>query len=167
MSQELLENPVTAADGMTYERSAIERWLQIRKISPTTGLALTDIDLRHNGQIGGEVAAWCAGKDLHRNTDSDLVSVEFYGRPGTFRLQVAKDLPCKQLYELAFRGFKGHHVKFELFVGNTKLLPTNTPTPLSDDMRVHVNILDTSGTQAFADGDLALVKVYYSCLGKR
>ncbi|KAK3064796.1 hypothetical protein LTS18_003846 [Coniosporium uncinatum] len=49
ISQELLEDPVTAADGMTYERSAIERWPQIRKTSPMTGLALTDIDLRHNG----------------------------------------------------------------------------------------------------------------------
>jgi len=110
---------------------------------------------------------WCVGKDLYRNTNSNLVSVEFYGRPGTFRLRVAKDLPCKQLYELAFRGFKRRHVKFELFVGNTKLLPTDMPAPLSDDMRVHVNVLDTSGTRAFADGDLALVKVYYSRLGKR
>ena len=37
---EVLTDPVTAADGMTYECAAIERWLRGSHNSPSTGAAL-------------------------------------------------------------------------------------------------------------------------------
>ena len=37
---EPMSDPVTAADGMTYERAAIENWLQDKDTSPSTGAEL-------------------------------------------------------------------------------------------------------------------------------
>ena len=37
---EPMSDPVTAADGMTYERAAIEKWLQEKDTSPSTGAEL-------------------------------------------------------------------------------------------------------------------------------
>ena len=37
ITHELLHDPVVARDGHTYERSAIERWLQIHSVSPRNG----------------------------------------------------------------------------------------------------------------------------------
>ena len=42
---ELMEDPVTTADGHTFERAAIERWLQAHDTSPMTGSTLTHTQL--------------------------------------------------------------------------------------------------------------------------
>ncbi len=45
----MLEDPVIASDGHSYERSAIEDWLSGRnRTSPLTGARLQEIDLRAN-----------------------------------------------------------------------------------------------------------------------
>ena len=46
--QELLADPVVAADGHTYERAAIESWLAMRGTSPMTGAQLEDRRLLPN-----------------------------------------------------------------------------------------------------------------------
>jgi hypothetical protein len=38
ITQELMEDPVFTADGHTYERWAITKWLNEKKTSPQTGL---------------------------------------------------------------------------------------------------------------------------------
>ena len=40
ITQELMHDPVLAADGFAYERSAIERWLHRKRTSPKTGARL-------------------------------------------------------------------------------------------------------------------------------
>ena len=40
ITREAFTDPVLAADGHTYERWAIESWVQIRATSPLTGLCL-------------------------------------------------------------------------------------------------------------------------------
>ncbi|KAK9811294.1 hypothetical protein WJX72_001288 [[Myrmecia] bisecta] len=40
ITQELIRDPVIAADGFTYERSSIEKWLQKSDTSPMTNLKL-------------------------------------------------------------------------------------------------------------------------------
>ena len=40
ISMEIMRDPVIAADGHTYERSAIEQWLETHNTSPTTGVEL-------------------------------------------------------------------------------------------------------------------------------
>ena len=50
MTQEVMEDAVMAADGHTYERSAISEWSQRKNISPICGdqLAHTALTQTHN-----------------------------------------------------------------------------------------------------------------------
>lgn len=49
ITQEIMCDPVVAADGFTYEREAIQKWLDTgRKLSPKTGLKMPNSDLRAN-----------------------------------------------------------------------------------------------------------------------
>lgn len=51
ITNDILRKPVVAADGFTYERSAIIRWLMSKNKSPLTGNPLTDQTLRTNHNI--------------------------------------------------------------------------------------------------------------------
>ena len=51
ISQEVFEDPVSTADGHTYEKKAIENWLFNHCTSPITGLPLSDKCLRPNFAI--------------------------------------------------------------------------------------------------------------------
>ena len=48
ITQELMEDPVIAADGISYERRAITQWLQKSKLSPLTGEMLKHTALTPN-----------------------------------------------------------------------------------------------------------------------
>ncbi|GMH43275.1 hypothetical protein BSKO_11197 [Bryopsis sp. KO-2023] len=48
ITQEVFKDPVVAADGHTYERSALEKWLQKSKTSPFTNLELPNNTLTPN-----------------------------------------------------------------------------------------------------------------------
>lgn len=50
---ELFEDPVSTADGHTYERSAIERWLMTKNTSPVTGTVLEHKKLIPNHVVRG------------------------------------------------------------------------------------------------------------------
>ena len=58
ISQEVFEDPVSTADGHTYERKAVENWLQNHCTSPITGLPLSDKCLRPNFAIKMAVQAY-------------------------------------------------------------------------------------------------------------
>ena len=45
-------DPVIAADGHTYERDAVEKWLQRSSASPVTGFKLASKELLPNLAIG-------------------------------------------------------------------------------------------------------------------
>jgi hypothetical protein len=45
ITQEIMNDPVVASDGHTYERTAIEMWLQTHNSSPMTGLQLINKQL--------------------------------------------------------------------------------------------------------------------------
>ena len=45
-------DPVIAADGHTYERDAVEKWLQRSSASPVTGLKVANQELLPNLAIG-------------------------------------------------------------------------------------------------------------------
>lgn len=60
MIQELLIDPVVAADGESYERVAIEAWLTTNgAVSPTTGLALDTCDLVPNHALRSTISSRC------------------------------------------------------------------------------------------------------------
>ena len=56
--QELMVVPVIAADGHTYEKSAMEQWLQQCDTSPVTGTVLQHKHLVPNVSIKQAVAAF-------------------------------------------------------------------------------------------------------------
>ena len=45
-------DPVIAADGHTYERDVIQKWLQRSSASPVTGLTLANKELLPNLAVG-------------------------------------------------------------------------------------------------------------------
>lgn len=66
---ERMREPVLAADGHTYERAAIERWMQSHDTSPMTGAPLTHRYLTQNFALRRIIAALDAGadpRDVHK-----------------------------------------------------------------------------------------------------
>jgi len=54
----VMEDPVVAADGMTYERKAIEEWLARKKTSPLTGQDLESVVLYPNFNLRSRIKEW-------------------------------------------------------------------------------------------------------------
>lgn len=55
---QLFQNPVLADDGRTYERAAIQLWLQLGSASPCGGAPISAASLRPNPGLAHEAAAW-------------------------------------------------------------------------------------------------------------
>lgn len=51
ITREVMRDPVLAADGFSYERTAIQRWLSDHNTSPMTGAPLSDKTLRPNDEL--------------------------------------------------------------------------------------------------------------------
>ena len=58
ITTELMSDPVMAADGHSYERSAIERWLATKSTSPMTGEALVQSFLAPNHTLRRMIREW-------------------------------------------------------------------------------------------------------------
>jgi len=58
ITTELMSDPVMAADGHSYERSAIERWLATKSTSPMTGEALVHSFLAPNHTLRRQIREW-------------------------------------------------------------------------------------------------------------
>ncbi|EOD19385.1 hypothetical protein EMIHUDRAFT_242876 [Emiliania huxleyi CCMP1516] len=58
ITTELMSDPVMAADGHSYERSAIERWLATKSTSPMTGEALVHSFLAPNHTLRRMIREW-------------------------------------------------------------------------------------------------------------
>ena len=54
-AQDVMRNPATAADGVTYERAAIEDWLQRSGVSPVTNEPLPHKHLQPHMGVRGAV----------------------------------------------------------------------------------------------------------------
>ena len=53
-----MRDPVVCADGHSYDRMNIERWLQSNNLSPITGLALTNMALTANHTLRKSIEEW-------------------------------------------------------------------------------------------------------------
>jgi hypothetical protein len=71
---ETMSEPVLAADGHTYERQAIERWLQMHNTSPMTGAPLAHRYLTENFALRHLIASYESNlpKDLDEDEDDDV-----------------------------------------------------------------------------------------------
>jgi nucleoid-associated protein YgaU len=58
ITHNLMIDPVSAADGHTYERRAIEEWLVGHSTSPMTGAELKIKDLFSNHTVRGLIRTW-------------------------------------------------------------------------------------------------------------
>lgn len=56
ITQEIMEDPVVCADGHSYERGAIEKWLQTRQTSPSTNAPLLHKNLVPNHALRNLIA---------------------------------------------------------------------------------------------------------------
>lgn len=185
LSQDLLEDPVTTADGFTYERSAITRWFQIRRSSPLTGLELQSVAIRRNRQLSNEIEAWVRAEDIlgtaadarprkRSRTSSDgsstaVVTVQFFSEMGSFNREVSLSASVSDLYKVAFRGLKGRQTRFELLLGSTRVKPSTNPISMvgiTDGSELRINTQSSVATpdRKFAPNvkadELCLIKVY-------
>ncbi|KAL6056360.1 Ubox domain containing protein [Balamuthia mandrillaris] len=62
ITNDVMEDPVVAADGQCYERSAIEEWLQKNDTSPLTGAKLETKVLYPNYSLRSRIKEWNADK---------------------------------------------------------------------------------------------------------
>ena len=58
ITREIMRDPVATADGQTFERAAIERWLERNDTSPATGLKLPSKTLVPNIALRQAVEEW-------------------------------------------------------------------------------------------------------------
>ena len=58
ITHDVMEDPVVAADGHTYERAAIERWVAKKLMSPKTGGALGSATIFPNHSIRSQIREW-------------------------------------------------------------------------------------------------------------
>ncbi|EOD27237.1 hypothetical protein EMIHUDRAFT_64467, partial [Emiliania huxleyi CCMP1516] len=58
ITTEVMRNPVMAADGHAYERSAIERWLATKSTSPMTGEELQHTCLADHHMLRRMIREW-------------------------------------------------------------------------------------------------------------
>lgn len=59
LSNEIMEDPVTLeGDGLTYDRSSIEDWLESRDVSPVTGQLLESKTLTSNKKLKDAIIKW-------------------------------------------------------------------------------------------------------------
>jgi len=58
ISDEVMEDPVFAADGHTYERRCIKAWLRKHDTSPLTNLVLPHKHLVPNHSLRGQIMEW-------------------------------------------------------------------------------------------------------------
>jgi hypothetical protein len=55
---DVMENPVVAEDGFTYEKVSIEKWFRDKRTSPATGAALSSTHLIPNHSLKSQINQW-------------------------------------------------------------------------------------------------------------
>ena len=62
IAQEIMTDPVLAADGHTYEREMIAEWLRIRRTSPLTNEQMPSTNLMPNITLKKVIEGWLASQ---------------------------------------------------------------------------------------------------------
>ena len=77
----LMTDPVTCADGHSYERENIEHWLQLQKTSPLTGVALPHLHLTPNHALRKAIDEW--KQERKDSLQVKQAAMDFFGRVTT------------------------------------------------------------------------------------
>ena len=141
VSLDLLRDPVMAADGFTYEREAIKRWLETHDTSPQTNDKLPHRTLTPNIALRQAVKEWVAQRDLRLEPSRVVIDREMVLGHGSFGAVFGGTLDrttrvavkcgstrhdmasARALFELEF---EPHRVRFADRVSCTSLQFSNT-----------------------------------------
>jgi ubiquitin-protein ligase len=180
ISQGVFEDPVTTSDNFTYERVSIERWFQIRRSSPLTGLPLEDLSLRRHQPLYDQTKRWLSGDDImqtappprkrsraaNSRSAADL-NLNFVTPAGTFSRKVPSTLSLAGLYQLAYRGMRGVQKSFSLHLhgsllesSDQKLESCRIASGSDIIASFHPALENVSLRQDSRPGGMCLVKVY-------
>lgn len=189
ISYEVLQDPVIAADTHTYSLQAITKWFRIRRSSPLTGLLLSSTELAPDHVRADQASSWILGEDLldapgtrpdgtiasppfkrRRTSTSDVINITMSSQADTFTRVVPVSMCLADLYALAFRGMRGRHTLFQLYLHEIALGAScerisTRGIPQGATVQIRVpnigNLPDISGRNVH-DDRLCLVKVYRS-----
>ena len=85
ITQELMDDPVFTSDGHTYERAAIEHWLQTHNTSPVTNDVLPNTSLTPNHGLRNAIEEWRQRQPMAMDPDCLELTEEVLGN-GSFSL---------------------------------------------------------------------------------
>lgn len=112
ITHEVFTDPVVAADGHTYERSAIEQWFQSHNTSPLTGAIMHDKTLRPNYQVKQSIDII---KSLQHQMTPSSASVSIVA-PAT----IVKEQPPITTVLQTFNMYGTQYITVELFCGSAE-----------------------------------------------
>ncbi|KAF1355472.1 hypothetical protein BDV97DRAFT_395832 [Delphinella strobiligena] len=183
----VLQDPVIAADGHTYSLQAITDWFRISKSSPYTNKALPNTELAPDHGRADQASNRIRGKDIldaastrigstmtshakpRRTYTSNVIRITMLSQTDSFIRVVPASMSLADLYVLAFRGMRGRHTLFQLYVGEVAL-EASCQTILSLNIphgaTIHIRVPNAGDYWAsgrdLRDDRPCLVKVYNS-----
>lgn len=162
ISHTLMEDAVEASDGQTYSSKAILQWFAIRKTSPLHGAPLDDLSLIVRPDVRGEVDTWISGAAA--TTISNVITVTFSSRVGSFTRTIAPTTSSRELYRLAYRGLKAEFQAFQLSVRGIGTLSASMDTDVSslgfiDSEHITIRIPEDGDTmQGASDNEFMILQ---------
>jgi hypothetical protein len=72
---DVMNVPVIAADGFTYEKRCIAEWFKTKRTSPTTGALLTNTNLIPNNSLKSQINQWKEERARERSVVVDTCAV--------------------------------------------------------------------------------------------
>ncbi|KAF2012520.1 hypothetical protein BU24DRAFT_484177 [Aaosphaeria arxii CBS 175.79] len=126
ITSDLMIDPVSTVDNFTYERVAIERWLQTHERSPCTNLKLKRRRLRPNGDLKQRITDWTNAIDItsQYGNGAEKLSLSFKSPLEAWTVAVAMHTTMHDVFAIAFRGTRGRYAKFTLDQNQIQLNPS-------------------------------------------
>ncbi|KAF3049337.1 hypothetical protein E8E11_000526 [Didymella keratinophila] len=140
--------------------------LHTKRTSPLTNMQLAHLDLRSDIQAKQKLGAYLQGTDVYTpQSNAQTVLISIKSPLGSWTKDLPNMLTLRDLYALAFRSTKGHHVKFEMCHKNA-VLPWSSAHSIGNDVTPGIDVFITPVEEVGAlptnamTGAMCLVKVY-------
>ncbi|KAG9665122.1 hypothetical protein KCU95_g2581, partial [Aureobasidium melanogenum] len=171
---DLIQDPVTAADGQVYGRSAILKWMRYKYSSPLTGLMLEDTELIPHLGLAEQADRWLQAEDLvepeerpvnkRRRTSPRENTIRFSSSSHQFSRALSPSTTLLDLYKVAFRGMRGRYNSFQLsFNGILQPSMDNiSSSGITGGSVITIIVPDDANTIPSGTSSLCLIKVYSS-----
>ena len=155
LTLELMTDPVTAADGHSYESAAIKQWLQSSALSPLTGKTLPNKRLTRSHALRNAIEEWQAGSAASPSIPKTAPSPAAPATPSGAALKlivlgdagVGKTSFVHWVKERAFNAMTQPTIGCS-FVSHTLELPQNIREN-TNISAITLNIWDTAGQEKY------------------